>query len=50
MSQTYLYDVIIEEQPKTVALHNGDIMSTIWTTATKERGKVNAGYGHVDSN
>lgn len=33
---TYLYDVIIKQQPKAMALHDGDIMSTVWTTAGKK--------------
>lgn len=37
VNHTYLYNVIIKQQPKAMALHDGDIMSTVWTTARKKR-------------
>lgn len=32
---THLYNVIIKEQPEAVALHDGDVMPTVWATAGK---------------
>lgn len=32
-TQSHLYDVIIEEQPEAVALDDGDVVSTVGTTA-----------------
>lgn len=32
---THLYNVIIKQQPEAVALHDGDVMSTVWATAGK---------------
>lgn len=37
VNRTYLYNVVIKQQPKAMALHNGDIMSTVWTTARNKR-------------
>lgn len=29
---TYLYNVIIKQQPEVVAFHNGNVVSPVWTT------------------
>lgn len=32
---THLHNVIIKQQPEAVALHNGDVVPTVWATAKK---------------
>lgn len=33
---SYLHDVVIEEQPEAVALHDGDVVSAVGTTAERK--------------
>lgn len=33
---TYLYNVIIKQQPEVVAFHNGNVVSPVWTTEKKK--------------
>lgn len=33
---THLHDVIVEQQPEAVALHNGDVMSSVWAAENTE--------------
>ncbi len=32
---TYLYNIIIKQQPEVVAFHNGDVVTPVWTTEKK---------------
>lgn len=34
---TYLYNVVIEQQPEAMTFHNGDVMSTVRTTGKERR-------------
>lgn len=34
---TYLYNVIIKQQPEVVAFHNGNVVSPVWTTGEKKK-------------
>lgn len=29
---TYLYNIIIKQQPEVVAFHDGDVVTPVWTT------------------
>lgn len=32
---THLYNVVIKQQPEIVTFHNGNVMSPVWTAASK---------------
>ena len=36
MSVTHLHNVIIKQQPEAMALHYGDVMTSIWATEETE--------------
>lgn len=40
---THLHNVVIEQQPEAMALHYGDVMSSVWTT---EDTQTNSGLFH----
>ena len=34
---SHLYDVVVEQQPEAVALHDRDVVSAVWTAAERRK-------------
>lgn len=40
---TYLYNVVIKQQPEAMTFHNGDVMPAVRTTGEKMKGRKSPG-------